>query len=1048
MSVILGQLRAVARRHPTSEKVLVSPVEAERWGAPPQTAVTLLERLAREGRPWAAFRDTSVRELAAEAAESRLAASGRETLSGIARLFLVRRLSDDLILGEGGYFSGLGRGRSAYRALGGALRDLRLAGLTADDLDPSAFVDARKGRELRRLLAAYEEALAREGRADQATILRLALEAARSGEVPEREVLIVPGELPLAPLHAELLEALPAGRRYLVSRAAALGVEPGPDRAVVRLGDRWRAPETGTDVSARPHPAGTLFLSGDPPEAAEEELDLSLALGAENEVRRLLRRVHRAEVPLDRVEVAYPPGGYRSLLLAEADRFGFGITFAEGVPVELTRPGRALSLFHEWILEDFDDRVLRRMLRSGLLNLRKLDVDLVPVQAAELLRQAKVGRGRERYGAGLARLAGRLESRIGRRKTEGRSTEALERRRSLVTELERLAGPSEGRLWGFVPDRGELPVARVAERSLAFLEEAVATEPRSQGGRDPLEPGAAESLAERLRDLRDEAQGRMESREAVRFLRDEIEGHPVSRSGPLPGRLHAAPLPAAGYAGRPHLFVVGLDEGSFPGEGLEDPILLDRERRALPAPMTLRRRAPADRLLDLARALGDAAGRVEISASVRDVADDRELYPSSAFLQAWRVRAGDPDAGFEDCLGALSPPASFVPGEDPPVCGAEAWLARPDRGTEAYLGDVHEAHAGLAAGHEAERRRASPAFTPWDGRVEAPAEELDPRRTGEVVSPSRLETLLESPYRYFLRYVLGLEPVEELDYEPGSWLTPLDRGRLLHQLFHDLMAELRDRGERPDSARHRDLVERLTERCLDRWRDEIPPSTEGTFRREAREIRRTAAIFLRDEADRADEAVPEAFEVRFGRPPGRDASDLDSPEPVELELGPAGRLSFRGAIDRVDRLEDGGYRIWDYKTGSASRYERADPFDGGHLQWLLYARALERLLERAGRQGRVVSSGYLFPGERGHGQRIAHPVDEGQVERAGRLLAGRLDLVAAGLFPHAPDARDCAWCDYRPVCGDPDLAARQAADKIARAGGEDAEALLGEADDG
>lgn len=1050
MSVTVAQLRAVAERHPTAEKVLLSPSGAERWGAPPQTAVTLLDRLAREGRPWAGFRDASVGGLAAAAAGGALARSGLEPFSRIGQLFLVRGLCDRRIFGRDGYFSGLAPGRSAYEAFRRALGELRMAGMGPDDLSASDFVDGRKARELRGLLEAYEEELDSKGRADGAAILRLALEEARAGRVPERDVLLVPRELPLAPLEAELLEALPARRRYLLGWSGDRGVEPGADRAARRLGARWETAPFPGGSSPSPHRAGLIFRPRDLPAEAEGELDLSLALGAENEVRSLMRALLAEGIPLDRVEVAYTADRYRSLLLSEAERFGFGVTFAEGVPVGLTRPGRALDLFFEWILEEHDDRILRRMLRSGLLDLRGLGLDLLPVQAAGLLREAKVGRGRDRYGSGLRRLKGRLDARIGRRRTEGRSTDALERRRALLDDLERLVGPSDGLLWSFVPGPGETTVSEVADRGRRFLEQAVATRPRSREGAAPLEPAAAESLAGRLEEVAGAEVARMPAVRAVRFLRDEIEDHPVSRSGPQPGRMHVTPLDAAGYSGRPRLHVMGLDESSFPGEGLEDPVLLDRERRSLSPGLTPRRRMPTERLHDLSRALGDAAGRVTVSASVRDVADDRDLYPSSAFLQAWRVRAGDPDAGFEACLDALGPPASFVPDGRPPACESEAWLARPDRGEEGYLGDVLGRYPGLAAGREAERQRAGPAFTAWDGRVEGAPSDLDPRRSGEVVSASRLEHLMVSPYRYFLRYVLGLEPVEELDYEPGSWLTPRDRGSLLHDVFHDLMAELRDRGERADPDRHLELARRITGRHLERWRERVPPPSEGTFGREAREIRSTVGIFLRDEADRAAEARPEAFEVHFGRPPGSAPSGLDSPEPVELELEADGRIALRGAIDRVDRLPGGGYRLWDYKTGSASRYDRSDPFAGGHLQWLLYAEALERMLERSGRGGRVVSSGYLFPSERGHGQRISYSTGEERVRRLSELLSGRLDLVAAGLFPHAAEKGDCRWCDFRPVCGDHELRAAQAARKIEEAAGDgdrDPTVLLAEQDD-
>ena len=52
--------------------------------------------------------------------------------------------------------------------------------------------------------------------------------------------------------------------------------------------------------------------------------------------------------------------------------------------------------------------------------------------------------------------------------------------------------------------------------------------------------------------------------------------------GPRGGCLHVAHVLAGGHSGRPHTFIVGLDDGRFPGVGLQDPILLDEERRASP----------------------------------------------------------------------------------------------------------------------------------------------------------------------------------------------------------------------------------------------------------------------------------------------------------------------------------------------------------------------------------------------------------------------------------------------------------------------------------
>ncbi len=1042
MSVTTRQLGAVARRHPVAEKLLVTG-----GGAPPQSAVTLRDRLAREGTGWIGFREASVDELAAEAAQPALAGAGLRPLPRTVQLFLVQELTDRLLLDGGGYFADLPRGASLYRAIRDALMDLRLVGLRAADLSPASLVSESKGRELRRLAAAYEERLEEEGRVDRADVLRLALEAAREGRAREVPVLLVPSHVRLSALEAELLEAWPAGEKGLLGWDGDRGVEPGPDRARRRLagfrpvevptagtpGDGeaaapGTAPPPEAEGRALPHRAGLLFRARRLPAGATGELDLELALGAENEVRAVLRRVLEEGIPLDRVEVAYTDGQrYRSLLASEAERFGFECTFAEGLPVTLTRPGQALRLFYDWILEEHDDRLLRRMMRSGLLDFRRAgaELSLLPTQAAALLREAKVGRGRRRYGEALDRLERRTRARLERREEEGEATGGVRRKLERIGELGRLLHPADGLLWELVPPEGYVPVGEVAGRSVRFLRRLAARHGR-------LEPPAHESLERRLEQVAGEVRRTMPRSRAVRLLRDEMELHPISRSGPRPGCLHAAPVEEAAFSGRPHLFVVGLDEGSFPGTGVEDPILLDREREALSGRLPAAGRRPSERQYDLARALGEADGRVTLLASVREVADDRELYPGSAFLQGWRVRSGDPDAGFEACLEALGPPTSFVPaGTSAAASPSEAWLARPDRGTDGYLARVRSAHPPLARGREAEEHRERPEFTVHDGRVEAGADELDPRRSGEVVSASRLETLVASPFRYFLRHVLGLEPVEELAYEPGRWLTPLERGSLLHELFHAFTEEVAARGERPDADRHRPLMRRQVDRLLEAWRDRVPPPTEGAFRREAREIRTTAGIFLRDEDDRAGEAAPVGFEVRFGRSGGRRGEgELDSPEPVELALGEAGPLRLRGSIDRVDRLDAGGYRVWDYKTGSPSGYSRTDPLADGRLQWLLYGRALEVLLARAGREGEVRRSGYLFPGERGHGERMDYPVDGERTERLADLLARRLDLVAAGLFPHATDASACRWCDYATVCGGAERRAGQAARKV------------------
>lgn len=1004
MSVITAQLQHLAERHPLEEKLLVTSASGTA-----QEAVTLRDRLAAEGTPWIGFRDTTVSDLAERAAAPRLAEEELRIVPSTVQLFLVQELVEEHLLGVAdSYFSELESTAAVLRTARGVLEDLRGAGLGPDDLDLDAFVSREKGTALCRLLSAYSERLSQDGWVDGAGVIRRALDAVEEGRVRRVPVLSVHGDMRITAIQARLLDRWPAEERLLLGWAGDVGIEPGRDRARPRL-ENFTFAGAGGEGEA-PHPAGRLLLPDGTERGPEERVSLTVAVGAENEVREVLRRARARGLGLDQVELVYTDADrYRNLALSEAELLDLECTFAEGLPVELTRPGRALRLYYEWILEDFDDRVLRRLLRSGLVDLRNADIpadQLLPTQAASLLREARIGTGKERYGTALERLRRRLELRRQEREEDGRGTEALDRRLRLLEWLERLVHPDDGLIWRLVPGPGEIPVAEVAGLSREFLERLAARHGQ-------LEPPAHESLALRLREVAEEVTATLPRRRAVRLLRDEVELHPISRSGPRPGSLHVAPVDSGGLAGRKLTVVVGLDESSFPGPGIEDPFLLDRERQRLSPDLALHGRRPSDRVYDLARTLGEAAGDVLLTASVFEVADDRALFPASVFLHAYRISSGDSQAGLKTCLDVLGPPASYVPEDRRGLEETRSWLVC--RARSDYATAVRSARPSLASGHQAEQARASSEFTVWDGYVPAAEGREDPRANGDIVSASRLETLVESPYRYFLRYVLDLEPVEELAYEPGEWLDPLERGSLLHAFFHRFMEELRQRDERPDAARHRDLMEELLGGLIDDWRDRIPPPSEGALRRQIREIRRTARTFLQNESVRAEEAEGVGFEVRFGF--GDTADGLGSADAVPVEVGPAGTLRLRGSIDRVDRLPDGAHRVWDYKTGSPGRYSRADPFEGGHLQWLLYALALERLLEEGGADARITTSGYVFPGARGHGQRFAYRVAPEQVRLAGELLRRHLGLVEAGCFPHAPERDACRWCDYELVCG-------------------------------
>ncbi len=138
----------------------------------------------------------------------------------------------------------------------------------------------------------------------------------------------------------------------------------------------------------------------------------------------------------------------------------------------------------------------------------------------------------------------------------------------------------------------------------------------------------------------------------------------VLGSGPQPGRLHVAALLSGGHSGRRHTYVVGLDDSRFPGAGSQDPLLLDAERSAISTALPTAGSQLEQRLSDFHRLLARLRGRVTLSFSSHDLVDDRDKFPASQLLAAYRLIAGNREGSQDDFLKWLGRPASFAPIDD------------------------------------------------------------------------------------------------------------------------------------------------------------------------------------------------------------------------------------------------------------------------------------------------------------------------------------------------------------------------------------------------
>jgi RecB family exonuclease len=416
------------------------------------------------------------------------------------------------------------------------------------------------------------------------------------------------------------------------------------------------------------------------------------------------------------------------------------------------------------------------------------------------------------------------------------------------------------------------------------------------------------------------------------------------------------------------------------------------------------------------------SGKLTMSYPCWDIVDDRELFPSSVVLSAFRLISGNREADQNDLDRALPAAASFA-AETPAqaldeaewwlsqLCGQQAWKARLDA--------VECRFPHLARGRQAFIARQSDTLTSYDGYVPEAGVDHDPTASGKVLSASSLETAGRCPLKYYFSYVLNVRPLEELIFDPECWLDALSFGQLLHSVFRQFLAELCQRHEIPDFNRDEKHLADILRAHIHTFREAVPPPNETALRRQCRELRWAARVFLNVESVYCQKHTPQFFETSIGLPAEGTGSNLDETEPIALPLPTGQSIRTCGRIDRIDRIGSGRqFAICDYKTGSSWQYDTADPFQQGRfVQHAIYLSMVQAVLRRRVDPEAVVESfDYFFPNAKTWGKRIGWTSQE---------LAGGLSIIerlcrmiASGTFLPTNVASDCNFCDYQAVCGD------------------------------
>lgn len=977
----------------------------------------VLGQLARRGCSWVGFEATTPLPLASRVLDRAGATGAKRPVDEFEEQRLLEQALDDVIREAGGRWRELADKVGFRSAARSSVKEVRLAGFLGGEWAKRPGASGRL-RLVAAALARFEELLEESGGYDEAWAF------CRAAAVLEDRAVDVGGPAYLLPGHADA--GLP-GRflRALTRRGAkVLRTDPVAGLNVPRPRRRlWNAAQEFA-------PGSCLYDVGS---TGVDHVDAYRAASTTDELRGVLRRALAHGARWDQVEiVASDTAAYGSALHALAEPLGIPVTFAAGLPVQRTRPGRVVAAYFRWLDEKFAEPVFRSLLEAGDLQARGKGRDVLPRRLAEALRRLRIGYRRDRYMPAVGRAQEHVE-----RMEPGRheSAERFERRKERrVRELAALEDILGAVLRATPPEEGSRVspaqvaagvrslldrVAEGAAADAAALQELRRRLDRIEAELDrPNDFGSAAAVVRGFLDVRiaphvaagDAGQGfrgPADSDSSPRSLSDDGQAPWTS----APGHLHLSGLEHGGLSGRPFTFVVGMDSGNFPGPSYEDPLLSDRDRLRLGTAaasggglgLRLAAHAVQERRFLFAELFARLRGRVCVSYASWEPAQARELAPSSEALQVFRLATGDPGKSFTDLADRLERPESRAPRASFLLLDSDdAWMhaiAADDGRFRRALAAVGRAYPRLGDGMAATQALSQPAPSVHAGMLGGRRPPFKFQDLSDLrLSASALEGLGACPRRFLFRTALRIFPPDDPEFDPHRWLNPLNRGHLLHRVFKRTLCVARDDGTRFEDEAFLELALRQVDEESRRALVESPSPSDAVQGWETEAMRADARAFvamIRDSRPAWREA-----ELRFG----------DDEEGLELVFGDRA-VRMRGAIDRVDDVEE-ALRVVDYKTGRAFGWERRHGvYDGGRrLQHVVYAAAAAALLKR-----RVADVEYVFPTRRGGNE--VKPCSAEQLEDGGKLVAALLDGVEAGLFPATDDPADCRFCDYRPACG-------------------------------
>lgn len=421
---------------------------------------------------------------------------------------------------------------------------------------------------------------------------------------------------------------------------------------------------------------------------------------------------------------------------------------------------------------------------------------------------------------------------------------------------------------------------------------------------------------------------------------------------------------AARYASFDDMAIVGLSEGEWPEKTRRNIFYPVSLLRALGWPTERDRRAADDtRFLDL---VASASSRVALSTFTLD---DETLVSRSVQLDDLsRARLStipDADAGRARIFADEVLTATMLPSISLPT-NAREWV-------------------------EMRRLRPGQDGRQFHGVVGA--------RESRAWSVSALETYVGCPFKFFAQHILRLEE----EPEDEEVMDPRRRGLLVHDVFETFFDEWQRAGHGSITPADLELARKMFITVVDRKLTRIPEAEAGLER--TRLLGSPAAAGLGEAVFRMEAERPVRVVERLLEHQLEGTFEIRIPEGIRF-------VRLKGKADRLDLLEDGTFRLIDYKLGWPPNRARA-------LQLPIYGLCAEqRLAGHRGRSWTLGEAAYLaFKGPKRVVPLFSAADRDRVLTEAQVRLVSIVDAVERGEFPPTPDdIFRCDTCSFAAVC--------------------------------